>query len=77
MTPLPPFRTHVRAYEVALVDAPGDGRTDVTFGDVSDLGTVHTLIVRPHGGSTWTGAFGVDEHGDRRVNGIFGTPSPT
>jgi hypothetical protein len=77
MTPLPPFRTHVRAYEVALVDAPGDGRTDVTLGDVSGLGSVHTLLVSPHGGSAWTGVVEVDERGSRGVSGIFGTPSPT
>jgi hypothetical protein len=77
MTPLPTSRSHGRAYDVAPIDAPGDGPTDFAFGGRSGHGSVHTLLVRPDGGPAWTGAFGVDERGGRGVSGTFGTPSPT
>jgi hypothetical protein len=77
MTPLPPSPSHPRAYDVAPVDAPGNGRTDLALGEGSGRGTVRTLVVRPYGSPAWTGAFGVDERGGRGVSGTFGTPSPT
>jgi hypothetical protein len=77
MSPLSLPQGHGRAYEVALVDAPGDGRADRTFGDPTDHGTVHSLLVSPYDRSAWTVSLTVAEHGEGGVDGLFGTPSPT
>lgn len=75
MAPPVPPQPHARTYDVDPINAPGDGRTDFTFGDCAGGGAVRTLLVRPHHGPAWTAGLAVDRPGGRAAEGVFGTPS--